>query len=192
MSPAQQILGTYVSDMIALERQILEAVDRQSNDETVRCHAQAIVTIEKIKRATQAHVVFLETHLKTLGEVTTSPLKETFITMAGMAAGVIDRVRHHAVSKDLRDDYTALSLAAVSYTMLHTAALALSDFATSELARRHLQELTPLIVEISEIIPFVVANELVNEAPNADASVAEQAARNIHQAWSRHVIAHAA
>jgi hypothetical protein len=187
-----ETLTSYIGDMIGLERHILEAVDRQSNDETVRSHAQAIVTIEKLKRTVQAHVALLESHAKTIGEMATPTIKEVVTSLAGMAAGFIDKVRTHSVSKDLRDDYTALSLAAIGYTMLHTAALSLDDHPTAELARRHLKDLTPLIVEISEIIPFVVVNELVSEIPITDISVAERALRNTHEAWSRHSMANAA
>jgi ferritin-like metal-binding protein YciE len=192
MKRANEILATYVSDMIALERHILEAVDRQSNDETVKSFAQAILTIEKVKRNTQAHVAVLEAHLKTLGETSTAQIKQAVTALTGLASGLIDKVRVHGVAKDLRDDYTALSLAAISYTMLDSAALGLGHYETANLAKRHLEDLTPLIVEISEIMPFVVVNELVGETPVIDLSAAEQAARNTHHAWSRQVVAHAA
>jgi len=53
----------------------------------------------------------------------------------------------------------------------------------------HLTGLTPLIVELSEIIPFVLATELADEGKIEDATVAQQAAALYHQAWSHDVTA---
>ena len=45
----------------------------------------------------------------------------------------------------LRDDYTALSLAAISHTMLHTTGLALQNQPLADLAQRYLKDITPII-----------------------------------------------
>ena len=60
----------------------------------------------------------------------------------------------------LREDYTALSLAAIRYHMLHTTGLALQDQAMADLALRHLKDWTPIIVEISQAVHPVVVQEL--------------------------------
>ena len=78
---------------------------------------------------------------------------------------------------------------AISYGMLHTAALALDEVEIATLAQMHLTDLTPLIVELSEIIPFVLATELADEGKIEDATVAQQAAALYHQAWSHDVTA---
>ena len=46
------------------------------------------------------------------------------VALLGAAAGAIDAVRSEKVSKDLRDNYTALSLGNISYVMLISTALA--------------------------------------------------------------------
>ena len=83
----------------------------------------------------------------------------------------------------LRDDYTALSLAAISYTMLHTTALALNDQPTAELALRHLKDFTPLITEISRVIPQVVVHELTEDFPTVNMSSATASMRSTQEAW---------
>jgi hypothetical protein len=40
----------------------------------------------------------------------------------------------------LRDDYTALNLAAIGYHMLHTTGMGLQNQATADLALRHLKD----------------------------------------------------
>jgi ferritin-like metal-binding protein YciE len=185
MSRSTDILNTYVSDLLALEKHLYEAFDRQATDTNVLDYPQAKPIIDRLHRGAKTHVDALEVHLQALGGHPASTVKEAVTTMLGMAAGMLDRVRAYPVSKMLRDDYTALSMAAISYTMLHTTALALKEAPTAELARKHLQDLTPAIVEISEVIPFVVVKELERDTLAIDANVASEALRNTHAAWTR-------
>ena len=48
---------------------------------------------------------------------------------------MIDKIRAEELSKDLRDDYTALNLSAISYVMLITTSLACGDRETAELCK---------------------------------------------------------
>lgn len=192
MSSATDLLRTYVSDMLALERHLHEAIHRQVNDGSVRDYPQAKSLIDRLHSTTRSHVDALENHVRILGGQASGGVKETVTSMLGAAAGVIDKVRAYPVSKMLRDDYTAVSMAAISYTMLHTTALALRDQATAELARKQLQNWTPLIVEISETIPYTVVDELERDSQDVSPNVAEQAVKNTHQTWTREAIARAA
>ena len=188
MKNANDILSTYISDMMAFEKGFFEALDRQVKDEKVRTQPQASRLIERIHQTTKAHLSATEQRLHILGGSLTANVKEAVGTLAGIAAGMIDKVRTHAVSKMLRDDYTALSMAAISYTMLHTTGLALRDQATADLALRHLREITPLIVELSEMVPSVVVNELAGQTTDVNSGVAGEAVRNTHQTWTRESI----
>jgi hypothetical protein len=104
--------------------------------------------------------------------------------IAGVAAGLYDKVRHDPVSKMLRDDYTALSLTAISYTMLHTTALALQKQPLADLAQRYLKDITPIIVDISQVIPGVVLKDLEDNEVMIDRAVGQEAVRKTQQAWS--------
>jgi hypothetical protein len=53
--------------------------------------------------------------------------------------------------------------------------------------QRHLTDLTPLFVELSEMIPFVLANELADEGRVEDPAIAQQAAALYRQAWKSEV-----
>lgn len=192
MSRSTELLSTYVSDCLALERHMAEAFDRQTNDSSVREHAEAKPLLDKLHQVSRTHIDALDMHLRALGGHAISPVKEAVTSVLGMAAGMIDKVRPYSVSKMLRDDYTALGMAAMSYTMLHTTALALHESATADLALRHLQDWTPLIVEISEAIPFVVLRELQTNALAIDANAASEALRNTHATWTRQAMDRAA
>ncbi len=55
-SKAQQTLLGYANDMLALERDIKEAVDRQAEDEGVLKHAQVAAVVREIALATDVRV----------------------------------------------------------------------------------------------------------------------------------------
>jgi hypothetical protein len=85
----------------------------------------------------------------------------------------------------LRDDYTALNLATISYTMLHTTSLAFNDQVTAALALRHLKAYTTLVMEINQIIPHVVLADLRDNGAVINESVLQQAITNTQEVWQR-------
>ncbi len=184
MKDAKDILRPYVADMAAVEKHILEAVERQRNDDGVKKLPQALQLVSRLETTLKRHVDGLETHLKTFeGGSVAGAVKETVTGVLGVFAGLYDKVRKDTASRMLRDDYTALSLAAVSLTMLHTTALAVHHQATADLALRNLKEITPLIMELAEVVPEVVVRELADDGRAYDAAIAQQAVRNTQEAW---------
>jgi hypothetical protein len=116
-------------------------------------------------------------------------LKKTASAVIGTLAGVYGTwLREDPVSRSLRDDYTALSLAAISYTMLHTTARGLGDTRVAEMALRHLCDLTPLIVDLSKSIPVVLTEELTAEGRILYPEEARKALEETHRAWSCEVL----
>jgi len=177
-------LQKYVSDMIAVEEHIREAVKRQTEDSNIYKHnPQASQIIQDIAEMTERHGQHLKQHLELLGGDPAKGIKEVATTVMGAVAGLYDRVRDEKVSKMLRDDYTALNLAAVSYIMLHTTGLALQDQGTAELALRHLKHYTSIIMEINQIIPAVVVADLKDEVPILNEMAVQQALENTQEAW---------
>jgi hypothetical protein len=51
------------------------------------------------------------------------------------------------------------------------------------LALRHLNELTPVIMHLNEVMPGIVVQELTDEGPGIDTSVAATAVKNTQAAW---------
>lgn len=93
-------------------------------------------------------------------------------------------MRTNPVSKNLRDDYTALNLAAISYPMLHTTGHALMDEQTADLAASYLMDYTPLIIESNEVIPLVVVSELRAETEVLEMEAVGPAIERTQQAWN--------
>jgi len=192
MSDRHDNLRPYVADMSAVERHILEAVERQLGDDSTKSFPEALQLLRRVEGALNRHVQALESHLKSFdGGSLAGTVKETVTGVLGVFAGLYDKVRKEQVSRMLRDDYTALNLAAISCTMLHTTALANREQATADLALRHLRDLAPLIMEINEVIPQVVVRELTEEGKAYDASLAQRAARDTQEAWRSSTPAHA-
>lgn len=174
----------HVSNMLAVERHILEAIERQREEDDVRENVQANELIIKIERVTKQHVTALEELADSYDTTGESALKKAVTGVLGVFAGLYDKVRDYEVSRMLRDDYTALSLAAMGYTAFHTVGLALNEQRIADTAIRHLRDLTPLLVEISKTLPLVVAEEAGREIDGTvDTTVGARAVRNTQEAW---------
>src|SRR5215211_1421970 len=184
MRDAKDILQQYVSDMVSLDEHIHEAIKRQLDDDRLKHFPEASKVVNTLHRTLDTHIIGLKGQLMSLGGEASGPVKEAVSAIAGVAAGLYDKVRHDPVSKMLRDDYTALSLAAISYTMLHTTGLALQNQPIADLAQRYLNDITPLIVDISQVIPGVVVKDLEDNQVLVDQAVGQEAVRKTQAAWS--------
>ena len=138
MADSKTILQKYVSDMLSLESHIHQAIDKQVKEN--RDDPEVSTKFSAFAETIKLHRDSLETRLKELGGAANSPIKEGVAAIAGVAAGVIDKLRSEEVSKDFRDDYTALGLSLISYEMLHTTALSLGDKQTADLAARNVKD----------------------------------------------------
>lgn len=189
MQEAAEMLRQYVGDMLALERQAREAVQRQLEDERVRAWPETTELLRRVEYRLAEHAAALEGHMALTGGDAQSALKKAAGVMLGAAAGLYDRLRgEDPVSRVLRDDYVVLNLAAASYSMLHATALAARSARVADLSLEHLMDLTPLIVELSRLIPRLVTRELAGEDKPVDPALGEQAARNVERAWSGDVV----
>lgn len=175
---------TYVNDMLALERHIAQPLNKQVQSDDTADFGAALSIVNRIKSTTDAHIETLEAHVNSgNGSGGAATAKSAISQLLGAGAAAINGVRKTKVSKSLRDDYTALSLASVSYTMLHATALGLGDTATAEIAKRHLADYAPIIIDISKAIPGVVLEELRLDGQNVQAGAAHIAEANTQSAW---------
>jgi hypothetical protein len=190
MSERMNAIQKHVSEMLGVERHILRAVERQREEEVVRRNERANSIIIETERKLRKHVDRLETFAERVDGKGLSTIKEAVSGFLGAVAGMYDKIRDHELSRILRDDYTALSLAAMSYTMLHTFSLAVKEEELASLALEHLKDITPILVEISQVLPEVLVAEIAEEHDfPVDASIGTSAVRNTHEAWERDVVA---
>lgn len=181
------ILNGYVTDMVAVEKHILEAVERQLTNDETRQYQVAWTALGDLKVTLARHVQALEAYNETTpGGGVLEKVKEAATGALGVAAGLYNQVRQtDAVSRSVRDTYTALGLATVSYEMLFTTALALKEQSLADVALRHLEDLTPHAIELSRVVCLVVVEELTNEDKTLDPSVGPEAVRRTREAWQQ-------
>jgi hypothetical protein len=85
----------------------------------------------------------------------------------------------------LRDDYAAFSLAAISYSMLHTTATALGDSRVASLAERHLRDHADAIMRINDVMPGVVTRELEKDGHRADNAAVQATREAVLRSWQQ-------
>ena len=174
----------HLSDMLAVDGHILEAIERQRQDERVREHVDTNRVLIEIERVLGEHVRALESLADTYGAKGQSTLKRAVTEALGFVAGLYDKMRDHTLSRMLRDDYAAISLAAMSYTALHAFGLAVREQRIADLALRHLHDYTGILIEISRVLPEVVVEEVADEVGGqVDAMAGRNAVANTQRAW---------
>jgi ferritin-like metal-binding protein YciE len=179
----QKQISDWVGDVVALESHIEEAMDRQlqlKSDNT-----ELTSTIQRFHDTVRASKYRAEDYQKGIGSTAGNPVIKVGSSILGKAAGLIDKVRHDSISKALRDDYTAFNLAAISYTMLHTTAMAVGDARTQQFAGEGLKTYAGLVQDINRAIPLAVAVELKEngDIPSLDTSVVDNCRAFIDSAW---------
>jgi hypothetical protein len=125
----------------------------------------------------------MKAHLEQLGGESGGALKSAVSAAFGVAAGAIDKVRPEALSKSLRDDYTAFNLAAIGYHMLYGTALMLGFPQTAALAERHHRAYTDMVQDVNQIILDVVAWELRKDGHKVDEMAMDRATETMNQDW---------
>ena len=162
----QQTMADYVGDMVALESHIEEALDRQLKE--TQDDAEAHAAVQRFHDMVKSHRDSLKSLQDEVGTTAGNPIIAAGSAVLGKAAGVIDLVRTEGISKALRDDYAAFSLAAISYSMLHTTALGLGNRRVADVAERYLTDYAGAIERINEVMPGVVARELAKDGHRTD------------------------
>jgi ferritin-like metal-binding protein YciE len=176
-------IQTYLSDALALERHIAQPLQRQLDMDDSAKFTGAAELISTIKALADSHIANLETALDAAGGDAASPVKSAWSQLIGAGAAVVDSARKTKVSKNLRDDYTALALATAGYTMLNATALGLGNAATAQLAKSHLGDYAKVVVQISRALPGVVLEELALDGENVQVTAAQIAEQNTADAW---------
>ncbi len=176
-------LQTYVSDLLALTKHIEAPIDRQLELEETPNYGEALAIVNEIKSVMATQEAALETQLQALGGHAAAGIKSAWSSFLGAGAATINSVRKTKISKSLRDDSTALSLASISYTMLHATASGLGAEDVAKMAERHLAQIAPIVVRISKAMPAVVLQELRDDGENVRVSAAEISAQTTHAAW---------
>ena len=179
----KDVLRKYVSDMHATESHIRQAISEQMT--LANKDPEAKQKFTEFQATLKAHLSSLEARLKVLGGNPANPIKDAGATVLGAAAGLIDKVRANEISKDLRDDYTALNLSVISYMMLNATAKAVGDQETATLAEQNAKDNADFVMWINNNIARFLVKDLQDSGAQLNAA-AEQASMSIaHDIWTQ-------
>jgi hypothetical protein len=177
-----EAINSYITDMLALEDHIEKAVKGQLTD--LKEYPEVVVALRDIHTKVEHHISDLRmlSDRRNAGGVVES-VKRAGSALAGVAAGVIDLIRTEGLPKNLRDDYTAFSLANMGYIMLHTTALAFEDHEVADLAHQHFRDYTNAIMRLNNLIPAAVVRFLEQQGLPVRADIASEVNERVAQAW---------
>jgi hypothetical protein len=177
-----EAINSYISDMLALEDHIEKAIRSQLED--LKDYPDVVTELRQIHRKVEHHISDLRglSARRGAGGVKEA-VKRAGSAVLGAAAGVIDLVRTEGLPKNLRDDYTALSLASIGYVMLHTTGLSLDDGEVAELARQGFTDYAGAVSRLQAAIPAAVVAFLKQDGLAAREDVVPQIRRTIEEVW---------
>ncbi len=180
----QDWLNKHVQEMLVVEQHIHDEVAQHRRTDDFSSLPDIADLALAVERALSQHVSVLENYMEGMGGHGTGRFRRAVTNASTAFSGLFARLREHGPSRFVRDTYTALNLAAITYEMLHTSALAHHDRHLSQIAIAHLHDVTGLIVECSRLMPHAVARE-VAEHEGGDAGIAGEAEANTVRAWTR-------
>lgn len=183
MSDTQHSLQTYISDMLAVEQHVREPFEAQLKDEGLAQYPSAQTLMRRLSDTSNRHIDALEGLLSAEGGHEAHPMKAAVTQTLGFFASTIDKVRKTGVAKALRDDYTALSLCTVSYSMLLTTANAYGETQVAGLAQQHMRDYAQILMQISDVMPEIVVQDLRDAGLQADVSAIEESRSQVEQTW---------
>ena len=183
---ANEAITSYVTDMLALEQHIQKAIKGQIED-LDEDYPDVVSHLRVVEREVDGHIESLKSLADRRadgGQGLADVVKRAGSAVLGAGAAAVDFVRNEKLPKNLRDDYTATSLAAIGYVMLHTTALSLGDREVADLAHRHLKDHARSVMRLHNLIPSAVIAFLQNDGLPARPDVLNEVSKNLETVWS--------
>jgi ferritin-like metal-binding protein YciE len=179
-----EAINSYITDMLALEDHIEKAVRGQLED--LKAYPEVVGELTQIHRRIEHHI----SDLKQLSERrsaggATDAIKRAGSAVLGLGAAAIDLVRKEGLPKNLRDDYTAFSLATIGYVMLYTTGLSLGEREVAELARQHFSDYAEAVTRLHNIVPAAVVQYLKEDGLPVQETALSEVSRAIEEVWQR-------
>lgn len=177
-----EAINSYITDMLSLEEHIGKAVRGQLED--LEDYPEVTRDLKQVLRKVEQHASDLkELSDRRDAQGPSDALKRAGSALLGLGAAAVDLVRTEGLPKNLRDDYTAFSLATIGYVMLHTTALSLDDREVAELARQHFADYAHAVTLLHNLIPGAVVRFLREEDLPVREDVLPEISRTIEQIW---------
>jgi ferritin-like metal-binding protein YciE len=177
-----EAINSYITDMLSLEEHIQKAVRGQLED--LEDYPEVTRDLRQVLRKVEQHV----SDLKQLSERRkaqgpSDAIKRAGSVLLGLGAAAVDLVRNEGLPKNLRDDYTAFSLATIGYLMLYTTALALEEQEVTDLARQHFADYAQTVTLLHNVVPGAVLRFLREDGLPVRDDVLPQISQTIEEIW---------
>lgn len=182
---ATKAVNSYVTDMLALEKHIQKALAGQIEDLDEE-DPGFVAEIRRINGSVEQHIATLEAIAEQRqdgGQKLSDAVKRAASNVLGAGAAAVDFVRSEKLPKNLRDDYTALSLASIGYVMLYSTATSLGDTEIASVAKRHLEAHAQNTMRLHAIIPGAVIRFLQRDGLPARSEDLAQINRTVAAVW---------
>ena len=178
----QETITRYLGDMKSVVSHVHTAMERQKDE--FKDKPDVAQTIARIALSLKRQDDALGARLGALGGSPTHPVKEAVSDALGVVAGLYNKVRTEGAAKGLRDDHVALNLVYMSYSTLHTTALALGDSETAALAKRSFIEVAKFVSDVDHLVPPTVFVELQDgDFGTLDSGASQQTLAAMREAW---------
>jgi ferritin-like metal-binding protein YciE len=179
-----EALNSYITDMLSVERHINKALESQIKD--LEDHPAITGELKSINATVESHIQTLENLTEQYGgEKVAGTIKKVGSAIAGLAAGAIDMVRNEGMPKDIRDDYTAFSLATIGYVMLYTTGASLGDRIVADVAQRHLTDYAEVVMTLHNLTPRAVIEFLQEEGLPAREEALSEISETLENVWKQ-------
>jgi ferritin-like metal-binding protein YciE len=177
-----EAINSYITDMLSLEEHIEKAVRGQLED--LEDYPEVTRDLRQILRKVEQHVSDLkDLSSRRKAQGPSDAVKRVGSALLGMGAAAVDLVRTEGLPKNLRDDYTAFSLATIGYVMLHTTALSLGEQEVADLARQHFADYAQAVTLLHNVVPGAVLRFLREDGLPARDDVLPEISRTIEEVW---------
>lgn len=183
---ANEAINSYITDMLALEQHIQKAIAGQIED-LDEDYPDVVRHLRTVEGEVEEHIDSLKALVERRvegGQGLADVVKRAGSAVLGAGAAAVDFVRNEKLPKNLRDDYTATSLAAIGYVMLHTTALSLGDREVADLAHRHLKDHARNVMRLHNVIPSAVIAFLQQDGLPARTDALSDVSRNLQSVWA--------
>jgi ferritin-like metal-binding protein YciE len=177
-----EAINSYITDMLALEEHIDKAVRGQLED--LEDYPEVTRDLKQVLRKVEQHVSDLRNLSdRRNAQGASDVIKRAGSALLGLGAAAVDMVRTEELPRNLRDDYTAFSLATIGYVMLHTTALSLEEREVAELARQHFADYANAVTLLHNVIPGAVVRFLREDGLPVREDVLPEISRTIEEIW---------
>jgi hypothetical protein len=177
-----EAINSYITDMLSLEEHIEKAVRGQFDD--LKDYPEVLRDLKQVHRKVEHHI----SDLRALSDRRNArgaadAVKRAGSALLGLGAAAVDLVRTEGLAKNLRDDYTAFSLATIGYVMLQTTAFSLGEREVGELARQHFSDYAEAVTLLHNVVPGAVVRFLREEGLPVREDVLPEISRTIEEVW---------